>query len=104
MYGIGLANGLALSTFISLCSGALDKPLHEQTAIIGDMTIGGSINAVDNLADLLQVCLDAGAKKVLIPSASTARLGSVPPEVLSKFQLSFYDDPIDAAQKSLFFM
>ena len=104
MYGIGLADGLTLSAFISLCSGALDKPLHEQTAIIGDMTIGGSINAVDNLADLLQVCLDAGAKKVLIPSASTSRLGSVPPEVLSKFQLSFYDDPIDAVQKALFFM
>jgi ATP-dependent Lon protease len=104
MYGIGISDGLSLSSFVSLCSGALDKPVHEQTAIIGNMTIGGSINVVDNLADLLQVCLDAGAKKVLIPAASTSKLGTVPPELLSKFQLSFYDDPIDAVQKALFLM
>lgn len=67
------------------------------------MTIGGSIQNVDNLADMLQISLDAGAKKVLIPASATAKLGTVPPDLLSKFQLSFYDEPIDAVHKALYF-
>ncbi len=103
LYGVGVSEGLNLAVFVSLCSGALEKPVQEQTAILGTMTIGGSIQNVDNLADMLQVSLDAGAKKVLIPAAATARLGTVPPDLLSKFQLSFYGDPIDAVNKALYF-
>ncbi len=103
VYGVGISDGLSLPAFISLCSGALEKPVQEQTAVIGTMTIGGSILNIDNLADLLQVSLDAGAKKVLIPASATSKLGTVPPDLLSKFQLAFYDDPIDAVHKALFF-
>ncbi|SFM21129.1 protease Lon-related BREX system protein BrxL [Methanolobus profundi] len=103
VYGVGISDGLSLAAFISLCSGALEKPVQEQTAIIGTMTIGGSILNIDNLSDLLQVSLDAGAKKVLIPASATSKLGTVPPDLLSKFQLAFYADPIDAVHKALFF-
>lgn len=102
-YGVGISDGLALAAFTSLCSGALEKPVQEQIAVLGTMTIGGSISNIDNLSELLQVCLDAGAKKVLIPASSTSKLGTVPADLLSKFQLSFYDNPIDAVQKALFF-
>jgi ATP-dependent Lon protease len=103
VYGVGISDGLSLAAFISLCSGALEKPVQEQTAIIGTMTIGGSILNIENLSDLLQVALDAGAKKALIPASATSKLGSVPSDLLSKFQLAFYDDPIDAVHKALFF-
>ncbi len=103
VYGVGISDGLSLAAFISLCSGALERPVQEQTAIIGTMTIGGSILNIDNLSDLLQVSLDAGAKKVLIPASATSKLGTVPPDLLSKFQLAFYADPIDAVHKALFF-
>ncbi|MDK2826440.1 MAG: ATP-dependent Lon protease [Methanolobus sp.] len=103
VYGVGISDGLSLAAFIGLCSGALEKPVQEQTAIIGTMTIGGSILNIENLSDLLQVSLDAGAKKVLIPASATSKLGTVPPDLLSKFQLAFYADPIDAVHKALFF-
>ncbi|MBN2489160.1 MAG: protease Lon-related BREX system protein BrxL [Methanosarcinaceae archaeon] len=103
LYGVGISDGLSLAAFISLCSGALEKPVHEQTAILGSMTIGGSISKIEDLSELLQVCMDAGAKKVLIPASSTSKLSTVPPDLLSKFQLSFYDDPIDAVHKALYF-
>ena len=63
--------------------------------------ISGSISSIDNLSDLLQVCLDAGAKKVMIPSSSASKISTVPPDLFSKFQISFYEDPIDALYKSL---
>ncbi len=103
VYGVGISDGLSLAAFIGLCSGALEKPVQEQTAIIGTMTIGGSILNVENLSDLLQVSLDAGAKKVLIPVSATSKLATVPPEILSKLQLAFYADPIDAVHKALTF-
>ena len=99
--GVGMSDDLALSAFISLCSGALEKPVQEQTAILGTITIGGSVSSIDNLSDLLQVCLDAGAKKVLIPISSASKISTVPPDLFSKFQISFYEDPIDAVYKSL---
>ena len=48
------------------------------------------------LSGLLQVCLDAGAKRILIPIASAGKIATVPPDLFSKFQISFYGGPIDA--------
>jgi ATP-dependent Lon protease len=52
--GVGMSDDLALAAFLSLCSGVLEKPVQEQTAILGTITIGGSISNIDNLSDLLQ--------------------------------------------------
>ncbi|MDD3042329.1 MAG: protease Lon-related BREX system protein BrxL [Methanosarcinaceae archaeon] len=101
LYGVGISEELSLAAFISLCSGAIDRPIQEQTAILGNMTIGGSVNVLEELSGLLQVCLDAGAKKVMIPIASAGKIATVPPELFSKFQIAFYEDPIDAVYKSM---
>lgn len=101
MTGSGMSDDLALAAFLSLCSGALEKPLQEQTVVLGTITIGGSISNIENLSELLQVCLDAGAKKVLIPISAASKIATVPPDLFSKFQISFYEDPIDAVYKSL---
>lgn len=101
LYGVGMTDDIALSYFISLCSGALNKPIEEQMVILGTMTIGGTISNIENLADLLQICLEAGAKKILLPMSSASKISSVPPELFSKFQIAFYSDPIDAVYKAL---
>ena len=65
-----MTNKLALPTLIALCSISLGKPTISSLAVLGDMTISGSLLPVDDLASSLQVCLDSGAKKVLIPIIS----------------------------------
>lgn len=50
---------------------------------------------------MMQVCLDSGAKKVLIPILSAADMGTVPPELMGKFNLIFYQSPEDAVFKAL---
>jgi ATP-dependent Lon protease len=80
---------------------ALNKPTIENLVILGELTIGGSIKKVDNLADTLQVALDSGAKKVLIPSSSAGDLGTVPSELMSSFTLIFYNSIEDAVFKAL---
>ncbi|SMP72040.1 protease Lon-related BREX system protein BrxL [Anoxynatronum buryatiense] len=101
MQGIGMTKDLALAAFIALCSGALKKPIQSQMAILGTMSIGGTVNKIQELATMLQVCFDAGAKKVLLPMASAGDLGTVPAELFAKFQISFYQNPEDAVFKAL---
>lgn len=72
-----------------------------QMAVLGSMSIGGTITKVEELANTLQVCLDAGAKKILLPMVSAADLSTVPSELFAKFQISFYQTAEDAVFKAL---
>ena len=99
--GIGMTGKLALPTLIALCSIALGRPVQSSTAILGEISISGTLIKVDNLADTLQVCLDSGAKKVLLPQPSFVDFATVPPELMSAFQLIPYQSAEDAVFKAL---
>lgn len=101
LQGIGMTPSLGLPTVIALCSIALGKPVQSSLAVLGEMSIAGTLSKVDNLADTLQVCLDSGAKKVLIPIISAADMGTVPPELMGAFNIIFYSSVEDAVFKAL---
>lgn len=101
LQGIGLTNQLAIAELIGLCSGAMEKPVQESLVVLGNMTVGGTISKVENLANVLQVCVDSGAKRVLIPASSVADLQAVPSDLMVKIQPIFYSDPVDAVFKAL---
>lgn len=101
LQGLGMTNSLALSTLIALCSIALGKPVQSSLAVLGEISISGTMIKVENLADTLQVCLDSGAKKVLLPQTSAVDLGTVPPDLMSSFNLIFYQSAEDAVFKAL---
>ena len=97
----GAPQALTLASFIALCSAALAKPVQSQLAVLGDMSLGGTIVQVRNLAESMQVAFDAGAKRILLPMSSVTDIPSVPGELFAKFQTSFYSDPVDAVFKAL---
>lgn len=101
LQGIGMTSRLALPTLIALCSIALGRPVVSTLAVLGEISIGGTILKVDELANSLQVCLDSGAKRVLLPITSAADLGTVPPELVGSFNLIFYSSAEDAVFKAL---
>lgn len=101
LQGIGMTSALALPTLIALCSIALGKPVQSSLAVLGEISISGTMIKVENLADTLQVCLDSGAKKVLLPQTSAVDLGTVPPDLMSSFNLIFYQSAEDAVFKAL---
>ena len=92
---------LALPTLIALCSIALSKPTVSSLAVLGEISISGTMMKVDEIANSLQVCLDSGAKKVLLPITSAADLGTVPPELMGSFNIIFYNSAEDAVCKAL---
>ena len=80
---------------------ALGKPLQAQLAVMGDMTLGGTIAQARNPAESLQVAFDAGAKRILLPMSSVVDIPTVPGELFAKFQTAFYADAVDAVFKAL---
>lgn len=101
LQGIGMTGTLALPTLIALCSIALGRPVQSSMAVMGEISISGTMIKVDELANALQVCLDSGAKKVLIPAISMVDFATVPPDLMAAFQLIPYQSAEDAVFKAL---
>lgn len=101
LQGIGMTGKLALSTLIALCSIALGKPVLSSMVVLGEISISGTMIKVDELANTLQVCLDSGARKVLLPITSAGDLGTVPADLIGSFNLIFYSSAEDAVFKAL---
>lgn len=97
-----MADRLALPTLIALCSISLSKPVLGSMAVLGEISISGIVQKVDDgLANVLQACLDNGARKVLLPISSAGDLGGVPAELIGSFHLIFYSSAEDAVFKAL---
>lgn len=99
--GIGMTKCLTLPAMVAICSVALNKPAVSSAVVLGDLSIGGTIKKVEELANTLQVCLDSGAKKVLLPITSAVDLGTVPSELIGHFNIIFYQSAEDAVFKAL---
>ncbi len=101
LHNSGPTAALTLSTFVTLCSGVMGKPIQQQMVVLGSMSLGGNVVPVENLAESLQVALDSGARRILLPMASVRDIPTIPGELFAKFQTSFYSDPTDAVFKAL---
>ncbi len=99
--GVGMSKYMTLPTLIAICSAALNKPTLSSIAILGDISISGTILKAEDLSNVLQVCLDSGAKKVLLPITSAQDIGSVPSDLVGAFNLIFYTTPQEAVFKAL---
>lgn len=101
LQGIGMTGTLALPSLIALCSIALGRPVQSSMAVLGEMSIGGTLLKVDELANTLQVCLDSGAKKILMPAVSMPDLATVPADLSTAFDFILYKKPEEAVIKAL---
>lgn len=101
LHSSGPSTTTSLASLIALSSVLLAKPVQEQMVVLGSMTLGGVTNPVQDLAACLQVAFDSGAKRVLLPMSSAMDIPTVPTELFTKFQVSFYADPVDAVYKAL---
>lgn len=69
--------------------------------VLGDMSIQGDIKPVRSLTEPLQVAMDNGAKRVLIPIENKRSFFDVSAEVLENVDPVFYGEVRQAALKAL---
>lgn len=99
--GVENLHNLELAIFLSIVSSITERPILPQMAILGSMSIGGAVIGSESLPESLQIAADSGAKKVLIPASDMAYISNVPADLLSRFSILSYRDPIEAAFKAM---
>lgn len=87
--------------FVALYSLLKDKPVQPGLVILGEMTIQGNLVPVRSLAEPLQVAMDNGARRVLVPIGNKRQFLEVSADVIEKVDPIFYGDPLTAALKGL---
>jgi ATP-dependent Lon protease len=87
----------AVAFFISLVSAILGKPVLERTVVLGEMSVQGMLLKVASLPERMQLAVESGAKRILIPSENKRDLADVPDAILTAIQWQFYDSPTKAA-------
>ena len=87
----------AVAFFLSMVSAVIGKPIQDQTVILGEMSIRGMLLKVSALPERMQLAVESGAKRILIPSENKRDVADVPDAILTAIQWQFYDSPTKAA-------
>ncbi len=91
----------AVAFFVSLVSSILARPVQDQTVILGEMSVQGMLLKASSLPERMQLAVEAGAKRILIPSENKRDVADVPDAILTAIQWQFYDSPTKAAIMAL---
>ena len=86
---------------VAIYSALKRLPVQPGLVILGDLSIQGNIKAMRSLAEPLQVAMDNGARKALIPLENKRNFLEVSGDIVERVDPVFFSDPMTAAMKSL---
>jgi len=92
---------VGMAFFVAMIGALLGKPVQESLVILGEMSLRGGLQPVGSLTERLQLAMDNGARRVLLPLENKRDLVDVPGDVLDKLQIIFYSDPVNAAFRAM---
>lgn len=92
---------VGMAFFVAMIGALLNKPVQEQLVILGEMSLRGGLQPVGSLTERLQLAMDNGARRVLLPLENKREFVDVPGDVLDKLQIIFYSDPVNAAFRAM---
>ncbi|GAG22473.1 unnamed protein product, partial [marine sediment metagenome] len=100
---LGSAKGCeaGIAFIVALASAVKKTPVLHGLIILGDLSIMGTIKTVFSLAELLQLAMDNGAKRALIPLENKRNFLEVSGDTLARVDPIFYPDPRTAVAKAL---
>lgn len=101
LLGNKVAAEVGVAFFVAAFSIFRKSPPQPGLLVLGDMSIQGNIKPVRSLVEPLQVAMDNGAKRALIPIENKRSFFDVSGEVLENVDPIFYGDLKQAAFKAL---
>ena len=69
--------------------------------VLGDLSIQGNIKTVRSLPEPLQVVMDNGARRALVPLENKRNFLEVPGDIVERVDPVFFSDPMMAAMNAL---
>jgi ATP-dependent Lon protease len=91
--------GIAL--VIAIYSALKKQSVLPALVVMGDLTIQGNLKSMRSLSEPLQVAMDNGARRALVPIENKRNYLDVPSDVVEQVDQVFYSDPVTAAMKAL---
>lgn len=95
----GAKTGVA--SLIALSSALLRKSVRGGLVVVGEVTLGGTIESVHNAVMLAELAIEKGAKSLLLPVACRKQLFDLSDDMATKLDIEFYQDARDALLKAL---
>jgi len=92
---------LGVAFFVAAYSVLRKAPPQPGMLVLGDMSVQGNVKSVRSLTEPLQVAMDNGAKRAMIPIENKRQFLDVNPDVLEHVDPIFYGDLRQAAFKAL---
>jgi len=99
--GSGQRAQAGIAFFIALYSAIKERSVRAALVVLGDLTIQGNILPARSLAEPLQVAMDNGSKRALIPVENKRSFLEVAGDVVERVDPIFYGEPLAAALKAL---
>jgi ATP-dependent Lon protease len=87
--------------FAAMISAVRNRQVQAGTVILGDLTIQGNIKGPASITESLQIALESGAIRALVPVANKTQFAGLPEEVIEKLDVVFYGDVDRAVLKTL---
>jgi len=78
-----------------------NRRVQAGTVVLGDLTIQGNIKALPSITEVLQLALDNGAVRALLPTGNKSQFASLPEDVVEKLDVVFYSEVDRAVAKVL---
>jgi ATP-dependent Lon protease len=92
---------IGIAFFVAAMSSLRRAPVAPGLLVLGDLSIQGNIKALRSLTEPLQVAMDNGAKRALIPIENKRNFLDVSADIMEHVDPVFYGDPKTAALKAL---
>jgi ATP-dependent Lon protease len=93
--------GVGLAFFVALYSALKDQAVQPAMVVLGDLTIQGNVIAARSLNEPLQMAMDNGARRALIPVENKRSFLEVPGDIIERVDPIFYGDALTAALKAV---
>lgn len=90
-----------VGALIALSSALLKKSVRGGLVVVGEVTLGGTIEPIHNAVTLAEIAVEKGAKALLLPVSCRRQLFDLSDEMATKLDIEFYQDGRDALLKAL---
>lgn len=85
----------------AMISTVRSRRIQAGTVVLGDLTIQGNIKGPASIMEPLQLTLESGALRVLVPISNKAQFAGLPEDVVARLDVVFYGDVDRAVLKTL---
>lgn len=94
-------SGLGVSILVALCSATLGRSIRGGLAIVGQLNLGGSLDAVYNAVNVAELAVEKGASILLLPLNARRQMNDLSDDMITKINIQYYSDLRDCLLKAL---